>query len=339
MAINVIQHGMGSIGQRIVELSLRKGFNLVAAIDVAEDRIGKDVGEIIGLKKKIGVEVSNDVQSVLKKVKADVVSNATISYVKPVYEQIKPFIKAGLNVVSICEELAYPWHKYPELSEEIDKNAKAQNVTVVATGFNPGFAMDLLPAIAATGCWNIDKLKVQRVADLSVHSPIRQGKRWGKKPLEFRKGIINGSISMHIGLYESTTMIADKLGWKLENITEWWEPMFSKSVRKFGSITVNPGESTGIIQRLVGTEKGEVKVEMSMYFMFRPLPEEDGVEAGTKVWIEGEPNIMVEMKGTTAMGHLVSSARLVNIIPAVIEAKSGLLSVLDLPTTPPLPDK
>jgi len=331
MAVSVIEYGMGYIGQMIVELCLRKGVNVVGAIDTDANLIGRDVGEIIGWGSDIGVKVTNDVQGLLKSIKADIVCHATATKLEPAYDQIKPFIEAGLNVVSISEELAYPWHKYPELSVEIDKNAKSHSVTVVGTGVNPGFAMDLLPVTAASVCWDVNKIKVQRVADLSFFSVTRGSLRWGKKPDEFRKGILDGTIPMHTGLVESATMIADALGWKLDGVSETWEPVFSKSVRKVGSITVNPGESTGVIQRALGTIKREVKVELIIYFMFHPVLEEDGIEPGGKIWIEGKPNVTIETKGTASMGHYATSARLVNIIPAVLNAKPGLISVLALP--------
>lgn len=336
MAVSVIGYGMGFMGQRIVELCLRKGFNVVGAIDTDANLIGKDVGEIIGWGSDIGVKVTNDVQGLLKSVKADIVCHATATKLKPVYDQIKPCIEAGVNVVSISEELAYPWHTYPELSVEIDKNAKSHNVTVVGTGVNPGFSMEFLPIIFATACWEVDKVKVQRVADLSLFSPTRGSLRWGKPPEEFRKGVLEGRIPLHTGLRESATMVADALGWKLDNITESWEVITSKSVRTGPHFTVNPGEVCGALQKLVGTVKGEVKVEMIIYFMFCPKLEDDGVEAGTITWIEGKPSMVMEEKGgPTQMGYLCTSARLVNIVPPVITAKPGLLSVIDLPTTFP----
>lgn len=336
MAINVIQYGMGFIGQKAVQLMLRQGFNVVAAIDTKEDCLGKDVGELAGLDRNIGVKVTNDVAGTLKQVKADIVSHATVTKLEPLYDQIKPCIEAGFNVASIAEELAYPWIRYPELAKEIDENAKKHNVTVIGSGVNPGLMMDLVPLTLAGACWKIDKVRVMRVVDFGVYSPTRGSRRFGIKPEEFNKGVAEKKIPIHTGLYESITMISDALGWKLDDITESWEVMTSRTVRKTPWYTVEPGTTCGIKQTGMGLINGEAKVVMDIYGMVHPSLEEDGVELGDTTWIEGEPSITIKTSGgTNQRGELVTTARLVNILPAVVDARPGLISVKDLPATPP----
>lgn len=338
MALNVIQYGFGYIGQRAVGLMLRKGFNVVAAIDTKPDYLGKDVGEIIGLGKSTGIKITDDVLGVLKKVKADAVCNATVTKLEPLYGQIKPFIDGGINVVSISEELAYPWFTHPELAKKIDESAKAHKVTVVGTGVNPGLDMDMLPIHFSGACFKVGKVKIQRVVDFSVFSPTRGKRRFGINPEEFRKGVIEGSIPLHTGLLESMTMISDALGWKLENISDTWETVVSRGPRKTSMYTVDPGTTAGWKQTAIGSIKGEAKIILETYCLISPTLEEDGVEPGNTTWIDGEPNLVLITKGSTQRGELCTTARLVNIIPVVVEAKPGLISVASLPAAPPRPD-
>ena len=340
MQVSVIQYGMGHMGQRLIQLMLRKGFNIVAAIDSKTDYLGKDIGEIAGLDQKVGVKVTNDIADVLKNVKADIVSHATVSYLAPLYDQIKPFIEAGLNVVSLAEEMSYPWHTHPELAKQIDKDAKAHNVSVIGTGVNPGFIMDLVPLIYVSACWSIDKIRIQRVVDFSVYNPERNRRRYGVRADEFRKSVLEGTMPMHIGLYEDMTMIADAVGWKLEEISESWEVMTSRSIREVPYGIIEPGTTCGWRHSAIGTIKGEAKIIMDMYSMgSRPILEEDGVELGDIILIDGEPSITIQTGGVSERGELCTAARQVNILAAVIEAKPGLISVKDLPATPSLPDK
>lgn len=338
MGLNVIQYGFGFMGQRAVKFMLRKGFNVVAAIDTKPDYLGKDMGEVIGLGMKTGIKVTDNVANVLKTVKADIVSNATVTKLNPLYEQIKPCIDAGFNVVSISEELAYPWITYPELAKEIDNNAKAHTVTVVGSGVNPGLDMDMLPLHLSSGCYNVEKVKIQRVVDFSVFSLTRGKLRFGIKPEAFRKGVIEGTISLHTGLAESMTMISDALGWKLDNISKSWEVIVSRSLRKTSMYTVEPGTTAGWKQTALGLVKEEVKIILETNCLISPNLEEDGLEPGNTVWIDGEPNLVMITKGPTQRGEICTVARLVNIIPAVADAKPGLISVASLPSAPPLPD-
>lgn len=199
--------------------------------------------------------------------------------------------------------------------------------------------MDLLPMIISSGCSRIDEIKIQRVVDFANFNPEKGKKRWGVKPEIFRKGVLEGRIPLHTGLFESMTMISDALGWNLENILEGWDMIVSKRLRQTSHFTVNPGEVAGWRQIAIGTVQGEMKISLKYYGFLSPTLEDDGMEAGNNTWIYGEPNLSLITKGTTQRGDLVTTNRLVNILPAVIEAKPGLISVLDLPATPPIPDK
>ncbi len=341
--VKVIQYGMGFLGQKIVQLMLTKGFQVVAAI-AREKNIGKDIGGLVGLDKSLGVTVSDEPERVLREVKADIVSLQTVSKLELLYPQIIPCIEAGFNVVSSCEEMAYPWEEFPKLAQEIDRQAKLHNVTVVGTGANPGFVMDFLPIALASGCRHVDKIRVERVVDFSVYGPSpRNLIRFGVDPRGFRSGWLEGSIRGHLGFRQSVTMIADALNWKLDNFLETWSLIVSKSVRKAmhaGEVAyiVEPGTVAGWRQNAIGSIKGEAKIILDIYCMTKPTLEEDGVELGDTVWIDGDPSLTIKTQGAAA-GAAIATARIVNIIPAVVKAKSGLVSVKDLPATPPLADK
>lgn len=338
--MKVIQHGFGLIGQEAVQLMLQKKIEVVGVIDKNKEYIGRDIGDILGTGNKLGVKVTEDISSVFKKVQADIVTNATVTFLDQLVPELNAFLDAGLNVASIAEELAYPWIRHPKLAKELDDRAKKNNVTIVGTGINPGLLMDLLPLTYAGACGNISKIMVRRVTDTSVASPTRGTKRFCISAAEFRKGVKEKRIPLHTGFSNSIHMIADGLGWKLDNVFESWEFFISRSVRETKWFTVQPGTTCGYKQTAIGVIGGETKIVFELYHLIHPDPEEDGVSLGDTIRIDGEPNIFVTTKGGTSERlDLVTSARLVNIIPAVVAAKPGLLSVKDLPVTPPLPDK
>jgi len=67
--INVIQYGMGFIGQNAVRMMLRKGFKLVGPIDSNQDFLGRDAGEITNLGRNVGVKVTNDIGKMIKSIR------------------------------------------------------------------------------------------------------------------------------------------------------------------------------------------------------------------------------------------------------------------------------
>ncbi len=127
--IRVICYGLGPIGARTARLvSQKDGMKIIGAVEMIN--LGKDIGEVIGLEKKLGVNLTNDADAVFSQ-GADIVIQATGSALLRVKEQLISIINAGLNVVSTCEELSYPWDKEPGISAELDALAKEKNVTVL----------------------------------------------------------------------------------------------------------------------------------------------------------------------------------------------------------------
>jgi len=338
----VVQHGLGHMGKRIARLALRKGMEIVAAFDVSTEIVGRDIGEVVGIDRKIGVMVSpiTDIQYVLPKIKADVAINATVTSFQLVWEQIKPFVEARMNVISLSEEGTFPWIKYPEIAKEVDEIAKRMGVSIVCTGTNPGFAMDYLPIAHTSGCWSINRIKIKRVVDFAFANPVRSKLRFGISHEKFRERVSKKEIPLPLftGLVESMGMIADALGWKIEETIEKGGPIISKTRRETPWYVIEPGQVCGFKQVRFGLIKGETKIVLEEYGIVHPKPE-DGVEVGTFTEIEGEPSLtLVEKGGMSERVDLGVAARVINSIPQIMKAKPGLLSVKDFPPSPPLPD-
>ena len=52
-------------------------------------------------------------------------------------------VRNGVQVISIAEEMAYPAASVPAIAEELHQLAIAHGVSVLGTGINPGFVLDL----------------------------------------------------------------------------------------------------------------------------------------------------------------------------------------------------
>ena len=116
--IRVAQYGLGPIGSSIVRLMRQKdSLEIVGAIDKDPAKAGRDLGEVVGAADAPwGVLISADAKAVLEK-PLDVIVHSTSSYLTSVMEQLLECIAAGCCIVSTCEELAYPFRKHPELSQ------------------------------------------------------------------------------------------------------------------------------------------------------------------------------------------------------------------------------
>src|ERR1700755_3671506 len=97
--IQVMQLGLGPIGGAIVkQVAARPGFKIVGAIDIDPAKVGRDLGDVVGLPKRIGAKVSDNAAKALKAARPDVVILCTSSSIKKVLPQIEGFLKAKITL-------------------------------------------------------------------------------------------------------------------------------------------------------------------------------------------------------------------------------------------------
>jgi 2,4-diaminopentanoate dehydrogenase len=323
--IKVMHFGLGPIGAAIVkQVAARPGFKIVGAIDIDAAKVGRDVGDVVGLSKRIGAKVSDDAAKALKAAKPDVVMLCTTSSIKAVLPQIETVLKAKVPVVSTTEELSYPGYTHIRQARQIHAMAKKAKVAVLGTGVNPGFAMDTLPIALSAVCERVDRIVVQRIQDARIRRlPFQQKIGAGLTTEQFQKKVDDGTVR-HVGLTESIAMIADAMGWTLDRITDEIQPKLATVTISSEYLAVDPGYVAGIIQDGVGYRKNEpvIKLHMEAYL--------GSPETFDSVDIEGSPNLSMKIAGGIH-GDVATASIAVNSIPKVLQAPPGLHTMRDLP--------
>jgi 4-hydroxy-tetrahydrodipicolinate reductase len=325
--VKVLAYGVGVVGGYIAKYLLEKeGVQVVGAVDVAKDKVGKDVGEVLGLKKKVGVTVSGNIDSALSRVKADIAVHATSSYLKDTFAQIASIMEHGVNVISTCEELAYPYVSEPKLAKKLDALAKKYDVTVLGTGINPGFLMDTLVMTLSAPCQKIEKIEAVRVMNAATRRlPFQKKIGAGLSVQEFTRKIEEKQITGHVGLEQSIAMIADALAWKLDKVVvQPAEAVIAKKPVESKDIRVSAGKVAGLRQKARGIAKDK-EVIISDFRAYIGAEEEYDA-----VTIKGVPEIRQRIS-PCVHGDLGTVAMIVNSIPKVINAPAGLVTMKDLP--------
>ena len=325
--VRVVLYGVGAMGSHIAKFLLEKeGVEVVGAIDVAEDKVGKDLGEVLGLDKQLSIAVSNDPDAVFSRVKADIMVHATTSFLKQVYPQIAKALEHGVNVVSTCEELAYPYITEPMLAQKLDKLARKHGVTVLGTGINPGFIMDTL-AITLTGvCQKVERIKVTRIINAATRRvPFQKKIGAGLSVKEFRDRIERKTITGHVGLEQSISMIASALGWELDEIeVDPTEPIVAKTPVESEAIRVEPDQVAGLRQCSRGITGGREVITLDLQAYIGAEEEYDSIS------IEGLPSLHMKI-APCIHGDIGTVAIIVNSIPKVLKAPPGLVTMKNLP--------
>jgi len=326
MAIRVAVYGLGPIGILIAKETLKKkDLNLVAAFDIDPLKIGKDLGDIIGVEEKIGIYVDDDANALqtLKNSGVKVVLHSTSTYLDKNYTQIVKCIEAGANVISTSETLSNPWVRYPELATLLDELAKKYCISIIGTGINPGFIFDTLPIVMTSVCTEVNNIHVIRSLDASKRRYSFQKKYGlGLKVDDFKDKMEKGELTAHTGYSESINLIANALGVNLDKIIEGQEPLIAKKDMKTQFFNVREGQVSGIHGFGVGflKEKEFIKIELSA--------EVDGVEF-EEVTIEGTPPIKWRSSGIS--GDIATAAMVINMIPKILTSKPGLRRMCDIP--------
>jgi 4-hydroxy-tetrahydrodipicolinate reductase len=320
--------GLGPIGAAIAkQVAARPGFKVVGGIDIDPSKVGRDLGDVVGTGRRLGVKVSADAKKVLKSSKPDVVVLCTSSSLKKVMPQIEAILKTKTAIVSTTEELSYPGYTHIRLARAIHGWAKKAKVAVLGTGVNPGFAMDALPIALTAVCERVDRIVVNRIQDARTRRlPFQQKIGAGLTTEQFQKKVDDGSVR-HVGLTESIAMIADAMGWSLDRITDDIQPKLASATISSEFLAVDPGYVSGIIQDGVGYRNGDAVIRLHMEAYLGAPESFDSVE------IEGSPRISQKISGGIH-GDIATASIVVNSIPAVLNAAPGLhtMRTLALPS-------
>jgi len=328
--VKVIIWGLGAMGSGMADMLLKKkGVDIVGAVGRG-DKVGKSMYDYIKTERGSRPDVIiGTPEDVIKEGAADVVLTCTDSYTKKAFDRLKFVLEKKINVVSTAEEMSYPKAKSPEEAKMLDEIAKANGVSILGTGINPGLIMDLLVVLMTGCCEEVEHITARRVNSLSPFGPVvleEQGIGITKE--EFLDGVKTGHLSGHVGFHQSIGMIAEAIGWDVEKVTQSMEPIMTDVDRKSPYGFAKAGNVAGCAMKGFGYVDGELKIEMDHPQQIEP--EQVGIQTGDYVIIKGTPNINM-VNSPEVPGGIGTIAMCVNMIPHVINARPGLKTMIDLP--------
>ncbi len=302
--IKVAQLGLGQIGFEVASfLKNQKWAELVGIIDIDTSRKFEEV------------KIYASFEELCKEAKPDVVIQTTCSNAKIALQQLLPIVERGIDVVSSCEELVYPWLRAPELASQINLLCNKTGSKVVGVGVNPGFVMDALPLYITKICKRVDKIEIERVVNASTRRENLQRKIGSGLSIEE----FNPSKYGHAGLKESAFLVASYLNWDTTIFEETIKPLVAMQDIKTDFFEVKAGKVCGIKQKVRIVDKLDYSLIMSL----------DVSESYDQIVITGNPSLNLKFNGGIK-GDEATVAILVNNIPKLRLAKPGLLKVTDL---------
>ncbi|MBS1843833.1 MAG: hypothetical protein JST53_05375 [Actinobacteria bacterium] len=322
--------GLGKLGLLFVErLARRQDMELVAAVDTDPNKVGRKLDDIVGRHTGFDLVVEDSLDAV---VRADVVLVATASRLTVVADMLEELAKLGVDIVSTCEELGYPWREFPDESRHLDQVFREHGVSVVGCGSNPGFLMDFLPLNFAFGLERIDSISIARALDMRPHRPERLT-RFGLGLTEKEFAALDPKPTGHVGFTQSMDCIADVLGWELdERVESEVSPLiFATEPRAGEHVTIERGTVAVIEHSAYAVRDDEKVIRLSSYFGFHT--EGDPIFHGDVYEISASDHpIRIEMAPNWSPFTGTPSV-VVNMVGPIRDAEPGLRSVIDFPVT------
>ena len=328
--VKVIIWGLGAMGGGVADMLLtKKGIDIVGVAGRGK-KIGTSMYDYIktekGDREDVLIQASEDV---IKPGAADVVILCTDSFTKNAFPRLKFIMEQGINVITSAEEMAYPAAQNPDLAAQLDEIAKANGVSCLGTGINPGHIMDLL-VLVMTGCMtDVEHILSKRVNSLSPFGPaVMEEQGIGISVDEFNTRKADGTMAGHVGFAESVGLIAEGLGLGVDKFSQDMEPIATDVDRKSPYGFAAAGSCAGVSMTADAVLANGMEVRMEHPQQIEP--EQVGVQTGDYVIIKGTPNCNM-VNSPEIEGGLGTIAMCGNMIPQIINAEPGLHTMITLP--------
>lgn len=329
--VKVLIWGFGAMGSGMAKMLLKKqGVEIAGICDTHPERINKNFKEVINYTgEHKDLIISGDIDEVIKAANADVALLATDSFTKGAYDKLIKLIENKLNVVSTAEEMSYPYVNEPELAKKIDEAAKANGVSVLGTGINPGLIMDVLAVVLSGAMEEVDSIMARRVNSLSPFGPVVMEEQGvGLELDEFNILNEEGKLAGHVGFKESIGLMSEALGVKIDKFEQQVEPIVTKVDRKSPYGFAAAGNVAGANMSAQGYINDKVFFDMQHPQQIEP--QLGGVDTGDYIVLEGNPRVSMAITPEVD-GGIGTIAMVVNMIPLIINADAGLKTMIDLP--------
>ncbi len=334
--LKIVQYGCGKMSVYTMRYVIDNGGEIVGAVDINPNVIGKDIGDIMGTDKK-GVVVENvaNAEQMLMTLKPDCVIVTTMSLLADVEDALMLCAKCGVNAITTCEEAFYPMNSNPTLTTKIDQLAKENNCTITGSGYQDAFWGNLITTLVGAS-HNITKIKGSssyNVEDYGIALAKAHGAGLTKEEFdaqvasadeisdEERQNVIESGAYAPSYMWNVNGWLCDKLGLTVISQRQKCVPQFNDYDIESSTLgmTVKAGMATGMSAVVTTETKEGITLETECIGKVYNKDEFD-----RNAWtVYGEPDttLVIEKPDTVRL----TCATVVNRIPDVIKAEPGFV--------------
>ena len=335
--IKVVQYGVGKMALYTMRYALEKGCEIVGAVDINPEIIGKDISVVLG-GNPTGIIVTsvNEAEKMLKEVKPDICIVTTMSLFNDVYSALELCAKLGINAITTCEEAFFPMNSNPVSVKAIHTIAKETGCTITGSGYQDIYWGELISAIAAStqritkikgsSSYNVEEYGIALAeahgAGLSVEDFDQKIASVDRMSDEERKNLIDNCKYSPSYMWNVNGWLAEKLGLTVVSQTQKCVPQtYSEDLNSSTlNMTIPKGYATGMSAVVTTNTKEGIVIESEC--VGKVYSKDDFDKNEWTVFGEPDTTIVVNRPSTVEL----TCATVVNRIPDVINAESGFIT-------------
>jgi 2,4-diaminopentanoate dehydrogenase len=337
----VVHCGTGYVGKIALRLMPQQpDLELVGHYVHSSEKAGKDTAEFIVGSPPTGVITTNDWNDVLR-LRPDVLTyffDSVRREAEAVADLIQ-FLENGSNVVCISAwAVGHPKSLAPEQLARIESACQKGKSSLLFNGIDPGWATSDLAIAALAPANRIDSVRMVEFASFQRYTAEYASREYfgfgqppGFLPALARDGLIEHmwSPTLH--------RVADALGVGLDGFASSYETLMAERDLAVGFGIVEAGTASVVHFELRGLVKGRPLVMLEhldhLYANVEDIADNPWTKPGSsstsyRIEVGGDPSYAVELHSHSSD---INVTPLLNCIPAVVQARPGLLGPLDLP--------
>jgi hypothetical protein len=338
MAYRVVQWTTGNVGQRSVRaIVANPELELVGCYAWGADKAGRDVGELCGMEP-LGITATNDIGALLA-IEPDCVS---YNPKWPDVDELVRILESGVNVVATAAFIT--GHALGEDRERIIDACARGGSSIFGSGMNPGFA-NLLGLISAGICDRVDEIVVLESVDStgydSPDTEMSVGYARAIDDPELPSMVEKGTAVFG----DAVWMMAQALGIQLDEVRCESEFAHTTEDLDLGSWLIPAGCVAGVAASWQGRRDGKTIIDLRVRWRKgRTLEPDWKIEHGYVVEVKGMPSVRTKLEvfppkdfvaraftDYMVLGMVMTALPAINAIPAVCDARPGIVTYVDLP--------
>ena len=343
----VVVWGTGNVGRPAIRaIAAHRDLELVGVVVANPEKVGRDAGELAGIAP-LGVAATADTAIALAG-DVDCVFYAATADTRPMeaYGDLLTLLGAGRNVVSTSfYPLLHPPTAPRELMDLIEPACAQTGASVFVSGIDPGWALDILPALVSGVGAGITELRAQELFNYALYDApdvVRNVIGLGG-PMDVLPQMLQEESLMMVWA-PMLRILADLLDVTIDEITTTVERRpLERTIEVDGMGTFEAG-TLGAFRFEVAARVGD-RTPFVVEHVTRidddcapEWPRSSSPGGEHKIVMSGHPHLEVTVHGTepgepgaAGGGNASAANRCVNAIPLVCAATAGVLGPADLP--------